>query len=87
SIIIDQPSYSLMENRSIQNNRQALTSIYKKPSSQLLYNPYSTKNVDLLEKPDLENYRSLVLFDILPPTTTTKPSQSILRSEKLFSKR
>ncbi|CAF1420563.1 unnamed protein product [Rotaria sordida] len=91
SIIIDQPSYSLMENRSIQNNRQALTSIYKKPSSQLLYNPYSTIKYSQIfqeyQKPDLENYRSLVLFDILPPTTTTKPSQSILRSEKLFSKR
>ncbi|CAF1500639.1 unnamed protein product, partial [Rotaria sp. Silwood1] len=92
SIIIDQPSYSLMENRSIQNNRQALTSIYKKPSSQLLYNPYSTVKYNQIfqeyQKPDLENYRSPVLFDILPTTTTTtKPSQSILRNEKLFSKR
>ncbi|CAF5088829.1 unnamed protein product [Rotaria sp. Silwood1] len=70
-----------------QNNHQPLTSISKIPSSYVINNPHSTekysKALQEFQKNDLENYRSTVSVNVLPPTI--KPGQSILRSEKLFS--
>ncbi|CAF0866356.1 unnamed protein product [Rotaria sordida] len=80
SVIIDQSNDFLMGNTSVQNNRQPLTSVLKDSSSQMIYNPYSTVKYNQIlqgyQKPDLENYRSTVPFDVVP--TTTKPSQKII---------
>jgi hypothetical protein len=44
---------------------------------------YRVKKIHLLEKSELENQPSTVSFNI-PQTPSTKASQSILRSERLF---
>jgi hypothetical protein len=46
---------------------------------------YRVKKVHLLEKGDLNEPSSTVSFNLPPTTPRTKASQSILRSEKLFS--
>ena len=76
------------------NSRIPLTSILKKPASQIITNPYFSKEfspskipmkISLLGKNDFENNPFTVSFNI--PSTSGKASQSIFRSEKLVHRK